>query len=97
MLVKAQVTKVEDLNSGISTNGLPYYRRTIVVAFAEPLADGTTYNSCLAVTLKGTDAQAQYMQFQQLDLSVTFRVSNFKGRWYQEVDGVVIQPEAAQQ
>lgn len=96
MLVKAQVTKVEDLVSGISTNGLPYYRRTIVVAFAEPLADGTTYNSCLAVGLRGEDAQAQYMQFQQLELSVTFRVSNFKGRWYQEVDGIVVKPEAAQ-
>lgn len=97
MKVKAQITKVEELRSGIATNGLPYYRRTIVIAYAEPIEGGGTYNNAMCINLKGEDAQQNYQQFQQVELDVTFRVSNFKSRWYQEIDGVIVKGAAIPQ
>lgn len=92
MVLKVTITRVEEARQGISTNGLPYCRRSIVVAFQEGSQTGEVINQAITVDLVGEDAQRSYTQFQVIELELTFSVSNFKGRNYQNVRGKVVQP-----
>lgn len=92
MVLKVTITRVEDARQGISANGLPYCRRSIVVAFQNGSQTGEVINQAIAVDLVGEDAQRSYTQFQTIELELTFSVSNFKGRNYQNVRGKVVQP-----
>lgn len=90
MVIDAQITRVEEARSGIAANGLPYCRRTIVIAFAEKANDGNVLNQAMSVDLSGEDAQRQYTQFQQVTVELRFSVSAYKGRLYQDVRGHII-------
>lgn len=97
MIIDAQITRVDEARSGVAANGLPYCRRTIVIAFAEKASDGNVLNHALTVDLAGEDAQRQYTQFQQVTVEVRFSVSSYKGRVYQDVRGKIMpaQPQGA--
>lgn len=96
MILDAQVTRVEEARTGVAANGLPYCRRTIVVAFQEGGQDGNVLNQAMAIDLSGEDAGRQYVQFQQVSVELRFSVSAYKGRIYQDVRGKIIQPATSQ-
>lgn len=93
MILDVTITRVEEARSGISANGLPYCRRSIVVAFQEGSNSGQLVNQAISVDLVGEDAQRQYTQFQQVKLELVFSVSSYKGRNYQNVRGTIVQPQ----
>lgn len=90
MILEGQITRVEEARSGVAANGLPYCRRTIVVAFQEGAQDGTVLNQAISVDLTGDDAKLQFVQFQPVKMELRFSVSAFKGRLYQDVRGKII-------
>lgn len=96
MVLKVTVTRVEEARTGISANGLPYCRRSIVVAFQEGAMTGQTINQALTVDLTGEDAQRSYVQFQQVELELFFSVSNYKGKNYQNIRATVVQQQQPQ-
>lgn len=91
MIIDAQITRVEEARSGVAANGLPYCRRTIVIAFQEQSQDGQVFNQAISVDLTGEDAQRQYAQFQNVTIELRFSVSSYKGRIYQDVRGHIVQ------
>lgn len=93
MIIDVQVTRVEEARSGIAANGLPYCRRTIVVAFQEGSNDGQVINQALAVDLSGEDAQRNYVQFQQLTIEVRFNVSAYRDKIYLNARATIVQPQ----
>lgn len=93
MVLKVTITRVEEARTGISANGLPYCRRSLVVAFQEGSQTGQIINQAISVDLTGDDAQRSYTQFQQVEMELFFSVSNYKGRNYQNVRASIVQPQ----
>lgn len=97
MILEGQITRVEEVREGVAANGLPYCRRTVVVAFQEASQDGTILNQAIALDISGEEAKRQYVQFQTIKLELRFSVSSFKGRMYQDVRGKIINNAPQQQ
>lgn len=97
MILEGQITRVEEVREGVAANGLPYCRRTIVVAFQEASQDGTVLNQAIVLDISGEEAKRKYVQFQTIKLELRFSVSTYKGRMYQDVRGKIINNAPQQQ
>lgn len=96
MIIDAQVTRVEEARKGISVQGIPYCRRSIVIAFAEEASDKQVINHAITLDLSGQDAERNYAQFQQVRVELRFAVSAYKGRLYQDVRGTILPTQPVQ-